>query len=492
MTILDKYAPTDVSEVYAVDRKTRSYIMTWANGWKIGNIPEKRALLFTGPAGIGKTAGARAVAEHFGFAPIEINASKDRTEELFIGKFENYVKTVGYEMEPLFIVDEVDNIGSREGSAVRKYIRKLVRTIDVPIIFTANDDYKARKYLESVMSKISHMKFDNPKESDIRKIVKKISDGENLGLTGLEIIRIARMSQGDIRNIGKLMYLDMSISQYVEASKPPSIFALLGSIFSNLDIGEIHSAMLTTGNTPKKMYPWLVENVTVYTRSRRKIAELYIGLARCGIYVDSFKMPGKYSAYLMLATMRANINMDPRFFRFRVPADFQIWKQRSVSRKQIEHLEEIFGMPSETRASFMQTLPFIRAMVGYDIDFRFRVVSVIYQYVLKQDLVTKMQKKMFCDLSSFLFYSTKSKSDAFEDTWDMFRKNQRANAIVSVDRIDAEIDEELREGKPAKKKRGKKRKKKKAEELAESFEKPADAKEESVENLLTIDLSELD
>lgn len=76
----EKYRPRSLSEVLGSDTNVAA-MTAWAREWQSGRIPEKRALVMTGPPGVGKTSAAEALARDFGWSIIEFNASENRNAD---------------------------------------------------------------------------------------------------------------------------------------------------------------------------------------------------------------------------------------------------------------------------------------------------------------------------------------------------------------------------------------------------------------------------
>ncbi|KAJ2845764.1 DNA replication factor C complex subunit Rfc1, partial [Coemansia brasiliensis] len=75
----EKYKPTKLNELCG-HKEPAKRILQWLSWWASGDIPEKRAVLISGPPGIGKTTTAHLVAKLAGFDVLELNASETRNK----------------------------------------------------------------------------------------------------------------------------------------------------------------------------------------------------------------------------------------------------------------------------------------------------------------------------------------------------------------------------------------------------------------------------
>ena len=73
---MDKYKPKAIDELIG-NKDSINKVKNWLESWKT-KPPQKRAVLMSGQAGLGKTTTAAVLANACGFNPIEFNASDTR------------------------------------------------------------------------------------------------------------------------------------------------------------------------------------------------------------------------------------------------------------------------------------------------------------------------------------------------------------------------------------------------------------------------------
>ena len=191
---IEKYRPKKLEDVVGqteVIRRLSAYI-------KSKNLPH---LLFSGPAGVGKTGSAICVArELFGedwtnnFT--ELNASDERGIEVVRTKIKNFARTspLGGSDFKIIFLDEADALTSDAQSALRRTMEKYTGSCR----FIMSCNYSS-KIIEPVQSRCAVYRFRPISGEAVEQRIRYIAETEGITLTkdGLEAIKY--VASGDMR-----------------------------------------------------------------------------------------------------------------------------------------------------------------------------------------------------------------------------------------------------------------------------------------------------
>ncbi|KAI8943913.1 DNA replication factor C, large subunit [Xylaria longipes] len=241
-----KYAPTQASHICG-NKAAVERIQKWLKGWaqakrfdfrKRGadGLGGERAIILSGPPGIGKTTAAHLAAKLEGYDVIESNASDARSKKLVesgVSEVMNNTSLHGYfagdgkkidkeKKRIVLIMDEVDGMsaGDRGGVAA---LAKFCKKTEVPLILICNERKLPKmKPFDFVTFDI---KFQRPQVDQIRSRMMTICHREGLKLSSQVLDALIEGSNRDIRQIVnmlatiKLDQMSMDFDQSKDMSK---------------------------------------------------------------------------------------------------------------------------------------------------------------------------------------------------------------------------------------------------------------------------------
>ncbi|KAJ1953514.1 DNA replication factor C complex subunit Rfc1, partial [Linderina pennispora] len=248
----DKYKPKSLDDLCG--HKTQAQeLIKWLGKWAEGYITDPRAVLISGPPGIGKTTVAHLASKIAGFDVLELNASEQRNKKSLqealgpaignrsIREFDQHAlskleqdndglnpadkKAAGQSgrKKLVIIMDEVDGMsgGDRGGNAE---LIQLIKRTKVPIICICND--RSSPKVRTLANYCNDMRFRRPSAAQMQGRMKAIAKRENLQVEDNALQQLVASTQNDIRQIINLL----------------SSYALKSSSMSYLD-GKAYAAM---------------------------------------------------------------------------------------------------------------------------------------------------------------------------------------------------------------------------------------------------------
>lgn len=190
----EKYRPKKLDEVAgqnAIIKNLQSYV-------RQRNLPH---LIFSGPAGIGKTAAAIAMArELYGTTWAEnfteLNASDERGIDVVRNKIKNFARTmpIGEASFKIIFLDEADALTDAAQSALRRTMERYSGTCR----FILSCNYSS-KIIEPIQSRCSVYRFKSLSYDAIASRIKYIADKEGLKLSDGALQALNYVAMGDMR-----------------------------------------------------------------------------------------------------------------------------------------------------------------------------------------------------------------------------------------------------------------------------------------------------
>jgi replication factor C small subunit len=196
----EKYRPQEFSDIKGQDEivaKVQAFV-------KQKNLPH---LLFTGPAGIGKTSLGLVIAKKL-FEDtwrtnlLELNASDERGIDVIRHKVKDFARTRAIGDVPFKIIylDECDALTKEAQQALRRTMENFTQTCR--FILAAN---YSSKIIDPIQSRCAIFRFRPLSKEDIFKIVDKIAKAESLKVDAKAKEALFKVCEGDCRRLENIM-----------------------------------------------------------------------------------------------------------------------------------------------------------------------------------------------------------------------------------------------------------------------------------------------
>ncbi|KAF8554964.1 DNA replication factor C, large subunit [Imleria badia] len=218
-----RYAPQTLKEICGNKgqvEKLQQWLHDWSSSLKSGfKKPGKsgmnifRAVLISGPPGIGKTTSAHLCAKLEGFTPIELNASDVRSKKLVEsgmninntsldgwmgGKEATNALGITITDKTCLIMDEVDGMSAGDRGGVGA-LNALIKKTKIPIICIAND--AGAQKLKPIKNNTFNLPFKRPDASAVRSRILTIIFKERMKIPANVVDQLIAGSQSDIRQV---------------------------------------------------------------------------------------------------------------------------------------------------------------------------------------------------------------------------------------------------------------------------------------------------
>jgi len=191
---VEKYRPAKLADVVGhpeIVERLQSYLKT-------KGMPH---LMFAGPAGVGKTTCALALAkelygDQWTYNFNELNASDERGIGIVRGKIKDFARTAPIGGAPFKIIflDEADALTHDAQSALRRTMERHAHTTR----FVLSCNYSS-KIIEPIQSRCAVFRFRPLKPDEIKNMLRRIAKEEKLEIAQDGLEAILYVSRGDLR-----------------------------------------------------------------------------------------------------------------------------------------------------------------------------------------------------------------------------------------------------------------------------------------------------
>ncbi|MBU0636550.1 replication factor C small subunit [Candidatus Micrarchaeota archaeon] len=206
---IEKYRPKELKEIIGQTSAIKR-LQTYTEN---KNMPH---LLFSGPAGVGKTTSAIALAHELyknGFERnfLELNASDTRGIDVVRGTIKDFARTLAFDSGfKIIFLDESDALTTDAQQALRRTMEKYTKTCR----FILSCNYSS-KIIEPIQSRCVVFRFKPLSGKEVEIALQRIAKVEGLQLdeTGLKAIQY--VAQGDLRKAINVLQASASNSKKI-------------------------------------------------------------------------------------------------------------------------------------------------------------------------------------------------------------------------------------------------------------------------------------
>jgi len=281
---VEKYRPQDLDEVVGQDhiiQRLKQYI----------NEESMPNLMFTGPAGVGKTTTAIALAkamlgEYWKQNFLELNASDARGIETVRKDIKSFcrLKAVGAPFRIIFL-DEVDNMTKDAQHALRREMEMYTKTSS----FILSCNYSS-KIIDPIQSRCAIFRFAPIKGHQVIKRLEIVAKAENVNYAPGTLESIVYFAEGDLRRAVNILQSTASMGEevteetvhdVVSKAKPKDVrrivnLALDGDFMGARDL--LREVMVVQGTSGEDMVTQVYQEVSKMAMDDLISSENYINL----------------------------------------------------------------------------------------------------------------------------------------------------------------------------------------------------------------------
>lgn len=284
--LFEKYRPKKFSDIKGQDvaiDKLKAFISSFEKG-----IAKKKAILFHGPAGTGKTTLAHVLASELGYEIFELNASDLRNRQKLdeVLKPSTLQKSL-FSKGKIILIDEVDGVTTTEYGGLPELVVILEKS-KFPIIITCNDIWQNKFSL--IRTKCELVGLKEISYSAVLDLIRSVAKLENRPVNENVFKEIAAKSRGDLRaalnDLQSIIHSEQSAIMQEEIGlreKAQDIFNALKEVFKLRTNDKTLETFNSVEMDMDQIKLWIEENIPAEYRGE-SLAKAFDALSRADIF----------------------------------------------------------------------------------------------------------------------------------------------------------------------------------------------------------------
>ena len=283
----EKYSPKKIVDVVG-QSKAIEEIETWIKSWKSG----KKALLFHGPPGVGKTSLVIALGREKNLDLIELNASNYRTAFQINEVIGKSIKQMSlFKNGKIFLIDEIDGLTGREDRGGVSELIKIIKESNYPIVLTTNNIWDQN--IRSLKEHCQIIEFKKISYWDMIKRLQYICNQENITCSSDIIKILAKRSEGDLRSaMNDLETLSRdrneitldNLESLSQREREENIFDVLKIIFKTKSATAAKLSINNVDKDPEEIFTWIEQNIINEYEKPEEIAKAYDAISKADLF----------------------------------------------------------------------------------------------------------------------------------------------------------------------------------------------------------------